>query len=258
MTLTPEELAQFKVLQDKNSALDTPEILSKQSSTTTTTTMGNSVIQGSTPAIQEQKDINTILKEMNINISDSEIELMKRNPNLFEVVRHQVEQKRSANKEAQKYRSDIEKIQKEKTEKETEEAKKRGEFEKLYNEEKSRREEVETRQKQILIEHELKIAAIRYGIQKPEYLKLFDQTKIKIDSEGNPKNLDELIESFKKENPSLFVLNGNPTITPDSRRAGGPEGLNQMTLEELRQKASKSQDRKDLAAYMAAMRSKKT
>jgi hypothetical protein len=253
--LTTEELAQFKVLQDKHSESEKSNIPLKTSDPIN----GNSAILGTTSINSDQKDINTILKEMNINVSESEIDLMKKNPNLFEVVRHQVEQKRSANKEAQKYRSDIEKIQKEKNEKETEEAKKRGEFEKLYNEEKSRREEVETRQKQILIEHELKIAAIRHGIQKPEYLKLFDQTKIKIDSEGNPKNLDELIENFKKENPSLFVaLNGNPTITPDSRRAGGPEGLNQMTLEELRLKASKSQDRKDLAAYMAAMRSKKT
>ena len=77
----------------------------------------------------------------------------------------------------------------------------------------------------------LQVASLKAGIKKSEYIKLFDKSKIKRDETTNEIiGVDELIETFKKENPDLFK--SAEEIHIDTTKGGSKSGV--MSDEELR------------------------
>lgn len=254
MTLSEAERIQLEALQRKQAeSAAAASAGTSGKSGSESSSAGTSAAPGKT----DDKNLEEFINQSDIKLSESEKEFIKKNPNLKDILIHQIEQKRMANKEAQKYRTDLEKANKEKSDREIEEAKKRGEFEKLYNDQANKTKELEEKYKQKMLNSEINIEAIRLGIQKPEFTKLLDHSKIKFDTEGNPINLKEVIEEFKKDYPALFSSASGSTV-PDSRRPGGPEGQASLSLEELRLQADKTRDRKDIARYFAALKEQKT
>ncbi len=78
------------------------------------------------------------------------------------------------------------------------------EFEDLYNTEKEKGEALILKTNNQAINHALAVKALEAGIKKAEYVKLIDKSKVSRDEAGEISGVDEVVESFKKDNPDLF------------------------------------------------------
>jgi hypothetical protein len=196
---------------------------------------------------EEGGQIDEALKSL--KLKDSEIEALKGNENLLNVLLHNLETKRSANKEAKDYREKLEALQKEREEEEKQKLSKKGEFEKLYQEASEKLSQKDQRIKDALIKGELARLAGQNGLAKPEYLKLLDTSKIQVDVETlNVEGAEDLFNEFKSANPELFKQavpgtdNGQPNI-----KAGAKNELEELKRLEIAAKNSGMP--KDLARF---------
>lgn len=154
---------------------------------------------------KEKADAEEFLK--NLNLSDSKKEALKNDPELFEVFKHQVEAKRSANADAKKNREVAEKLKKEKQEADDNKKKEQGQYKELYEKSEADRKELETKQSRRLMEKDIQIEVVAQGL-KPErkeaFNKIFDFTSLELDSEGSVIGLGEKIKTFKESYPEFF------------------------------------------------------
>lgn len=191
-------------------------------------------------AEKKQYDLKGVLKE-----------LVEKDPETKEALAEIIEQKRSANSEAAKYRKKLERIESEQKKREEEEAKQRGEYERLYQEAQTQLEQERARNKDILLQSELKVLASKAGIRKMDYLKLFDASDVEVGETGVI-GLEDKFEAFKEANPDLFkgdiprqaVTEGRP----ESRRPGE---VADKEIEAARRKAMQTGNKTDLLRYKA-------
>jgi hypothetical protein len=190
----------------------------------------------------------------NLNLDAETVKLLKSNTALGGLVTHLLESKRGANDEAKKNREELEKIQKANDAATKKELEEKGKFKELYEAEKKKNEESAGKMKEILIKNQVSNYALMNGLQKIEYLKLFDFSKVETDNEFNVTNIEKVFNEFKKSNPELFgepkkpgVYNGKPK----------PDGDQTEDVETLKKQAEKTKNPRDIAKYHVAMREQK-
>lgn len=187
----------------------------------------------------EPSQIEAALKSL--KLSDAEINALKGNENLLNVLLHNLETKRSANKEAKEYREKLEQLQKQKEVEESERLAKKGEFEKLYKEANEKLGAKDQKLKDALIKGELSRLAGQHGLAKAEYLKLLDASSIQVDVESlTVTGAEDVFNKFKNDNPELFgskqvvdTDKGQPNI-----KAGAKGDLEELKQLEIRAKNS--------------------
>ena len=202
------------------------------------------------PVVEIPKDdsnVEELLKSL--NLKETEIEALKGNENLLNVLTHSLDAKRSANAEAKKYR---EKLEEQKTSEEAASKaalEKKGEFEKLYQEANEKLSQKDVRIKEALTKGELSRLAGKHGLAKMEYLRLLDTTSIEVDVDNATiTGADEVFEQFKTNNPELFKQlvpstdNGQPSMSK------APVGEIEK-LKQLEATATQSRLPRDLAAF---------
>ena len=106
-----------------------------------------------------------------------------------------------------------------------EQLKKQQKFEELYETEKQKNVDMQIKFKDQQISNALQVAALQAGISKVEYIKLIDKSKVKVDDDTNEViGVDELVESFKKDNPELFNSDIDTTGV-DTTKGGSSSGV---------------------------------
>jgi hypothetical protein len=95
-------------------------------------------------------------------------------------------------------------------------------FEELFNDEKKKNEDMITKFNNQKIDNALMVKAMKEGIKKGDYVRLIDKSTVKMDDTGKVTGVDEVIESFKKDNPDLFGSDQAPGVdtTQGSRQTG--------------------------------------
>jgi len=189
-----------------------------------------------------------------LKLKDEELNALKSNENLLNTVASALEQKKLANSEARRYREHIEKENEEKKKREESELAEKGEFKKLYDDLLNKMNEKEEKLKTFKIDSELKVLAVKNKIKKDDYLKLFDKSKLEISEDGTIKDLDTLFEQFKTDNLDLFGQSEDKKITPNNAKPAMVGNLQNINLEELRTKATQTQDKNDLALLLMKQR----
>lgn len=208
---------------------------------------------------EELTEAKKIVSEL--KLSDEKKKAYDADPDLLEVMFHQVNQKRSANSEAKGYREQLdakkkadEKAAEDQKAKDAEALKKKGDFEKLYNKSKEDLESEKKKTKDLIIKKEVEILAVQEGIKKREYIGLFITVDLEVDDKGEIKGIKEKFDEWKKANPDLF---GEPKkIDVDKTKAGGEGDAKTATdeeLERLKQEAQTGNTEK-VAKYQMAVR----
>lgn len=127
------------------------------------------------------------------------------------------------------------------------EAEKKGEWQKLYGDEKTRRESLE---KSLAISQKksaLSTAGLKLGLIDPDDIRLLDLDKLVVEN-GAVKGVDEALADLAKSKPHLFAKDrtsfatpraipgsgdGKTTFAVDLSRAPTPEQIRQMTPEQF-------------------------
>lgn len=87
------------------------------------------------------------------------------------------------------------------------------EFEDLFEKEKQKNVDMQTKFKNQDINNAIMVKAMKEGIKKGDYVKLIDKSVIKMDDDtGEISGVDEVMESFKKDNPDLFGTETAPGV----------------------------------------------
>jgi hypothetical protein len=131
------------------------------------------------------------------------------------------------------------------------EAKQRGEFEKLAEAEKARAQKLETElqaereaRKADRVRHEVITAAQRLGAANPSVTyRLLDLTQVEYGDDGAPKNIDALLEALFKAEPYLKAQQAsgqNGSTVPATPRAEGVAALSQQELDDHRKRTERS------------------
>lgn len=188
----------------------------------------------------DTKQIEEALKSL--KLKDSEIEALKGNENLLNVLLHNLETKRTANKEAKEYREKLEQLQKQKEAEESERLAKKGEFEKLYKEATDKLSAKDQKLKDALVRGELSRLAGQHGLAKAEYLKLLDASAIEVDVESlTVTGAEDVFNKFKEANPELFSNKQNVPSTDSGQpsiKAGAKGDLDELKQLEIRARTS--------------------
>ena len=187
-----------------------------------------------------------------LKLKDTEIETLRSNENLLNVIAHSLDAKRGANAEAKKYREELEALKSQQDAENKSKLEKKGEFEKLYQEANEKLSQKDQKIKDALIKGELARLAGSNGLAKAEYLRLLDASKLEVDLDTlTVKGAEEVFKSFKESNPELFKQaqvpgtdGGQPKI-----RKGEVGDLEELKALEIRAKNSGMP--KDLARFKA-------
>lgn len=114
-------------------------------------------------------------------------------------------------KEIENLRRELEQAQKknktyqeEQEKKAKEEAERKGEFQKLYEDSKMQLEKERQANRNLMKQSEIKMKALAMGIKKTEFLKLFDMESVEMDESNNLIGLDAKLEKFRTEYPEAF------------------------------------------------------
>ena len=90
--------------------------------------------------------------------------------------------------------------------------------------------EARTKSQQRVLASELKKAATAAGIADPDYLKLFDQSALKLNGEGEPTNAAEAMAAWKASKPHFFgTPNTSSTANPPPPDPGKTKTVSEMT-----------------------------
>lgn len=184
-----------------------------------------------------------------LKLGDAELEQLKSNENLLSALTHMVDQKRSANAEAKKYRELIEQKEAEEAQRKEEELKQKGEFESLYQDAQQKLTNKDNAIKQALIKGELSRLAGMHGLAKADYLKLLDTTNIEVDVDNlSVSGASEVFSQFKEENPSLFIQKeNNPTPNTDASQPKNSESTDDRVKNYQALKNKENKSREDVA-----------
>jgi hypothetical protein len=208
-----------------------------------------------------------VVKELlgNIELGEDTAKVLEGNEELVNLVAKLVAQKREANNEAKNYREEFggfktkyEQLEAQIKLEQEQKLKEKGEYEKLYNELKGTTEQKEKQIRQLIIEKELGMKAVKAGLKKPEYLKLFDVSTLEIDDNLNIKGLDESFNAFFENNKDLFTANDikSSAIVDNSQPKLASEGSTNE-LEKAKKQFEVSRSDKDLARYVMLKRLEK-
>ena len=184
-----------------------------------------------------------------LKLTPEQIEKIKTDSELLNVLTHNLEAKRKANAEAKEARERLEKLEADKKKAEEDALAKKGEFETLYKKANDDLEKLKQGQKDLIIKRDLEVFAVKNGLKKQEYLKLFDASKLTLDESLNVVGLEDAFKEFKEANPELF--SSDKKITPDAKKPNGSGG-NDHELARLKAQAEKTRNPKDIAAYLRA------
>ena len=188
-----------------------------------------------------------------LKLKDSEIEALKGNENLLNVIAHNLEAKRGANAEAKKYREELAQLQQKLEAEEKAQLEKKGEFEKLYQEANEKLSQKDQRIKEALVKGELSRLAGQYGLAKSEYLKLLDANSIEVDIDSATVNgAEDVFIKFKEDNPELF----KQSVPSTDNKQQSLKGSNQSDIDKLKdlENRAKSGLPRDVARYVAFKR----
>ena len=196
-------------------------------------------------------DADELLKSL--KLKDDEIEALKGNENILNILTHNLDAKRDANAEAKKYREQLEALQANAEAQAKEKLEKKGEFEKLYQEASEKLTTKDQKIKEALVKGELSRLAGQLGLAKAEYLKLLDTSTIEVDLENlQVSGAEDVFNTFKENNPELFSKSvpgtdsGQPKIGKVA--VGDVEKLNQLKIR------ARSGMPRDLAQYKSLKR----
>lgn len=115
-----------------------------------------------------------------------------------------LEAKRDANAEAKEKRLELEKINAEKSEAEKKKLEEEGKFKELAEKAADEAEALKKKTKELFIDQELQLEAMKQGIVDIDGIKLADRSKIEIDDVHNVTGADEAIKDLMKDKPYLF------------------------------------------------------
>jgi len=209
------------------------------------------------PQDQKTEDKGNNAEELlkSLNLTPEQIEKLKTDTAILNLVTHNLDQKRAANEEAKKYRLELEKITREQEARKEKELEEKGQFESLYKETQEKLKQKEEQVKQALINGEVKSLAAKYGIKKSEYLKLYDTKNLVVDEDMNVIGAEESFKEFASANPELF---GDTVLKPQIDN--GKPNIGNMKIDDdidkLKKIAEQSKKPSDIARYMAALRAK--
>jgi hypothetical protein len=198
---------------------------------------------------QKNNNVDEILK--GLKLTPEQLEKLKGDSSVLEVITHNLEAKRKANAEAKDYREKFEKLEAEKVKAEQDQLAKKGEFETLYKKAQDELDKTKAQQRDLLIRKEVEVFAIQNGLKKREYLKLFDASSLEVDDSLNVLGIEEKFKEFKDENPELFE--GKQPIVPNPKKPSGTN-LPDEELKKLENKAKATGNPRDIAAYVLAQK----
>lgn len=189
-----------------------------------------------------------------LKLTPEQVEKLKGDSTMLEVLTHNLEAKRKANAEAKEAREKLEKLEADKKKAEEDALAKKGEYETLYKKSSDELEKLRASQKDLIIKKELEVFSIQNGLKKREYLKLFDTSKLSLDDNLNVVGLEETFKEFKEANSELFST--EKKITPDPTK---PNNSNVPTdeLAKLKAQAEKTKSPRDIAVYLRAQKAAK-
>lgn len=203
-------------------------------------------------AAAEKAKADELLK--GLKLTPEQIEKLKGDSTMLEVLTHNLEAKRKANAEAKEAREKLEKLEADKKKAEEDALAKKGEYETLYKKSNDELEKLRASQKDLIIKKELEVFSIQNGLKKREYLKLFDTSKLTLDDNLNVVGLEETFKEFKEANSELFST--EKKITPDPTK---PNNSNAPAdeLAKLKAQAEKTKSPRDIAVYLRAQKAAK-
>jgi hypothetical protein len=189
-----------------------------------------------------------------LKLTPEQIEKLKGDSTMLEVLTHNLEAKRKANAEAKEAREKLEKLEADKKKAEEDALAKKGEYETLYKKSSDELEKMRASQKDLIIKKELEVFSIQNGLKKREYLKLFDTSKLTLDDNLNVVGLEEAFKEFKEANSELFSTEQKIIVDPTK-----PKNSNAPTdeLAKLKAQAEKTKSPRDIAVYLRAQKAAK-
>ncbi len=145
------------------------------------------------------------------NELDVEVESILKSEDPAAAVKKLILTKREANGESQKRRLAQEKLQKEKEAAEKKTLEEQGKFKELAEKAEGKAKAAEERQARVLINAELRVAAIQAGIVDPkDAVALCDRSSLKIGEDGETvEGVTEAVDALKKAKPYLFGVGGD-------------------------------------------------
>lgn len=184
-----------------------------------------------------------------LKLTPEQIDKIKTDSELLNVLTHNLEAKRRANAEAKEAREKLEILEADKKKADEDALAKKGEYETLYKKSNDELEKLKASQRDLIIKKELEVFAIQNGLKKREYLKLFDTSKLTLDDSLNVTGLEDSFKEFKEANSELFST--EKKITPDAKKPNNSSTPSDE-LAQLKTLAEKTGNPKDIAAYLRA------
>ena len=173
-------------------------------------------------------------KKSQVVIEDGMVKLSETDYNNLVKMKDDMLDYKSALRETKKQLEDILATQQKAKE---ENLKQQEKYKELYEEEQKKNIDMQTKFTDQYISNALQVAALSAGISKIEYIKLIDKSKVKLDDDTNEIiGVDELVESFKKDNPELFKSDDKmPPV--DTTKGGSSSGV--ISDDDLRKMSGK-------------------
>ena len=190
-----------------------------------------------------------------LKLSEEQIENLKGNSEVLNILTQSIQSKREANAEAKANRLELEKIKLNLEEAEKKKLEKRGKFEELAAQYKGELEAERARNKTLTINNQVAFLASKNGIKKNEYLSMFDTSSLELDENNNVVGLDEKFESFKAEFSDLFEL--EKLAVDEPKPAGVITPSEDANLKALKEAAQSSPTPQNLAKYTRALKASK-
>jgi len=156
--------------------------------------------------------------------------------------------------EALQARKELESLKAQQSKRDTEDAAKRGEFEKLWTEEKAKREASDARSARIAKRAAIATEATKFGgLVDSDALRMFDLDSLEIEDDGETvKGVSDFVKKAAEAKPYLFGKqgkSGSPFPTPQANPGGGDNfDPKKVTAEDIRAGKLTSDQLKQVAA----------